>query len=261
MNRRKRLHQFAAFQKDFADLRVHHQIDVALPVAQLDVRQPMPFFRKWQQVLGEESYFFDVNGKLSGTSTKQISTYSDVVAEIEQFVELESFFSDCIFLHVDLQPLSTLLQMSEPGLAHQSNRHQASGNAYGHAWTLQLLSCLVGVARDNLRNRVGKVVLRWISLLPESLDLFQFLAPQFVDFLVKCQRVPCLTSKICQSIVRVNKDYKQAARQSGGESDFQQIEVDGHAYDRICAQCVKVIDFLLCPDAAGHDQLPAGGAS
>ena len=195
MNAPQRLHQLAAFQKNFANLGVHHQIDVALPVAQLDVRQPMPLFRQRQQVFGEERYLFDVNGKLAGTRAKQISAYADVVAEIEQFVELESFLSDRIFLHVNLQPLSALLQMSKSGLAHQTDRHEASGNAYVHAWTLQLLSRLVGVLRDNLRNRVGEVVLRRISLLPESLDLFQFLAPQFVDFLVECQRVPCLTSQ------------------------------------------------------------------
>ncbi len=32
------LHQFAAFQKDFANLRIHDQVDVSLPVTEFDIR-------------------------------------------------------------------------------------------------------------------------------------------------------------------------------------------------------------------------------
>ena len=192
-----RLHQLAALQKNFADLGVHHQVDVALPVAQFDVRQPMPFFRQRQQVLGEESDFFNVDGKFAGTSAKQISAHADVVAEVQQFVELESLLSDRIFLDVNLQSLAPLLQMREPGLAHETDRHEASGDANIDARTLQLLGGLLGVVRDNLGDRVGEVVFRRIGLLAESLDLFQLFAPQFVNFLVECQRVPCLIANVC----------------------------------------------------------------
>ena len=57
----QRLHQLAALEKNFANLRIHHQIDIALPVAQLDIRQPMPLFRQRQQVFGEKGDLLDVN--------------------------------------------------------------------------------------------------------------------------------------------------------------------------------------------------------
>ena len=39
-----RLHQLRALQKNFADFRIHDQIDVALAVAQFDVGEAVPFF-------------------------------------------------------------------------------------------------------------------------------------------------------------------------------------------------------------------------
>ncbi len=45
-----RLHQFAALQKYFAHFRIHDQIDIALPVSQLNIRQAMPFLRQRQQI-------------------------------------------------------------------------------------------------------------------------------------------------------------------------------------------------------------------
>ena len=60
---------------------------------------------------------------------------------------------------------------------------------------------------QNLRNGMGKVKLARIGLLAQSFNLFQLLPPQFVDFLVECQRVPCLWRSLPQ---QVNSDYKQA---------------------------------------------------
>ena len=111
-----------------------------------------------------------------------------------KLVKLESLFAHRIFLHVDLQPLPTLLQMGESRLAHQPDRHDAPGDAHGHAI---LSSCFAGLSRvigQNLRNRVGVFVAVRIRLLSESFNLLQFLAPQFVDFFVECQRIPLLIS-------------------------------------------------------------------
>ena len=187
-----RLHQLAALEKNFAHLGIHHQVDVALAVAQLNVGQAMPLLRQRQQVFGEKRDFFHVHRQFAGARAKQISADSDVVAEIEQLVQLESFFADRVFLDVDLQPLPVLLQVGEPGLAHQPDGHDAPGDAHVDARILQLLGSLLRVLRQNLRNGVSEFVLAGIDLLSQSFNLFQLLPPQFVDFLVECQRVPCL---------------------------------------------------------------------
>ena len=136
-----------------------------------------------------------MHGKFSGPRAKQISADSDVIAKVEQFVQLESFVADGIFLDVDLQPLPILLQMREPSLPHQPDGHDAPGDAHVDARILQLLGSLLRVLRQNLRNRVGKLILAGIDLLSQSFNLFQLLPPQFVNFLVECQRVPCRTDE------------------------------------------------------------------
>jgi hypothetical protein len=95
-----------------------------------------------------------------------------VIAQVEQFVEFETFFAYRILLHVNLQPLPALLQVRKSGLTHEPDSHNASGNTYIDAWTFQLFGGLVRVIRDNLRNRMGGLVFRWVNLLTERFNLF-----------------------------------------------------------------------------------------
>ena len=46
-----------------------------------------------------------MHAEFAGAGAKQISADADVIAEVEQFVKLESLFADGIFLYVYLQPL------------------------------------------------------------------------------------------------------------------------------------------------------------
>ena len=147
----QRLHQLAALEKHFADLGIHHQIDVTLPVAQLNIGQSVPLLRQRQQVFGEERDFFHMHGEFAGAGAKQISADSDVIAQVEELVKLESLFADRIFLDVDLQPLSILLQVREAGLSHQADGHDAPGDAHVHSRSLQLLGRFLRVLRQNLR--------------------------------------------------------------------------------------------------------------
>src|SRR2546430_2467559 len=98
-----------------------------------------------------------------------------------------------ISLHVNLQLLAALLQMGEPSLAHQPDGHDAPGHAHVHARIFQLLRCFVRVFSQDLRDCVREFVLPGIGLLPESFNLLELVAPQFVYFLVECQIVPYST--------------------------------------------------------------------
>ena len=46
------LHQSAALEENFADFRIHRQIEVALAIAQFNIGQSVPFFWQRQQVFG-----------------------------------------------------------------------------------------------------------------------------------------------------------------------------------------------------------------
>ena len=131
-----------------------------------------------------------MNAEFAGAGAEQISADPNVVSEVEQPVKFESFFADRIFLHVDLQLLSALLQMREPGFAHQADGHDASGNAYVDSRILQFLGGFSRVLRQNCGDGVSERILGGIGLLPKRFNLLQLLAPQFVNVLVECQWVP-----------------------------------------------------------------------
>ena len=88
----QRLHDFGALDEDLAHVGVHGEIDVATAVAGLDVLQAVPFFGQWEQVFHQERDFFDVDGEFAGAGAEEIALYADVVAEVEQLVELQSPF-------------------------------------------------------------------------------------------------------------------------------------------------------------------------
>jgi hypothetical protein len=131
-----------------------------------------------------------VHAEFAGAGAKQVSAHADVVAEVEQFVELETLLTNRIFLHVNLQLLPTLLQMREPGLAHEANRHDAPGDAHVHAHLFELFRGLRQIVGQNLRDGVRELVLAAVRGLAQGLNPFQFLAPQFVNFVVECQECP-----------------------------------------------------------------------
>ncbi len=126
------LQKFRALQKNFTHLRIHDQVDIALAVAEFNIGQTVPLLRQRQQVFAEKRDLFDVDAEFAGARAKQISADADVVAEVEQLIELESFFADCIFLDVNLEALAALLQVSESGFAHQADGHNASSDADVH---------------------------------------------------------------------------------------------------------------------------------
>src|SRR5258708_18091795 len=130
--------------------------------------------------------------KFAGTRAEKISADSDVISKIEQLVEGKAFFANEIQLHVNLQALSALLQVREPGLALQAQRDDASGNLHWNMRIGQLLRGLIVVLGKNLGNGVrGRKFVR-ISLLAECFNLAQLLLPELVDIFFERQCWLCL---------------------------------------------------------------------
>ena len=65
-----RLHQLGALQKDFADFGIHHQVDIALAVAQFDVGEAVPLLGQRQQVFAEEGDLLDVDAEFAGAGAE-----------------------------------------------------------------------------------------------------------------------------------------------------------------------------------------------
>src|SRR5208282_409842 len=166
-----------------------HQIQIPLPIAQLHVSKPVKFFRQRQQVFRKKSQFLGMNAKLARARAKQISANPNVIAQVEQLPKFKARVSDRIFFDIDLQPLPILLQVREPGLPHQPYRHDASRHPHGHPRSFQFLGSLSPILSQNLRHGMAEVKLPRISRMPESLNLLQLLAPDFINIFVECQWV------------------------------------------------------------------------
>ena len=64
-------------------IRIDDEIEIALPVPRLDVRQPVPLLRKWQQSLDEKLETLGPDRELFGLRPEDPPFDADVVAEID----------------------------------------------------------------------------------------------------------------------------------------------------------------------------------
>jgi hypothetical protein len=126
-----------------------------------------------------------MNAKFAGAGAKHISADSDVIAQVQQLPKFVTGIADRIFFDVDLEPLSILLQVRKPRLAHQSDRHDASRHAHRHPRRFQFLRRLPPILGQNLRHGVAVIKLSRISRMPEGLNLLQLLAPDFINIFVE----------------------------------------------------------------------------
>ena len=164
--------------KDLANIGVHEQVDIPLPVAQLSVGEAVILLRQRQHRLGEKRDRLDMNAQLAGPRAKEISGHANVVAQIEQLVELKALLANRILPDINLQPLAILLQMRKAGLALAANRHQPPGYRDIHPLCFESLGGSLAILRPNLRDGVGRNVLVGISLLPEGGNLLQLFLAQ-----------------------------------------------------------------------------------
>ena len=74
----------ARVTKTLRDFRIRDQIQIALPVAGLDVLQAVPLLGHGEQSLGEELELLGVDAELAGARAEQIAFHADDVAEVDQ---------------------------------------------------------------------------------------------------------------------------------------------------------------------------------
>ncbi len=94
-----------ALDEDVAAVEVHEEVDIALAVAELDVGQAVVLLRQGKHGLGEEGDAFRRGRLARRAGAEEIAGDADVVAEVEQLVEVEGVLADGVFADVDLQAL------------------------------------------------------------------------------------------------------------------------------------------------------------
>ena len=74
----------------------------------------------------------DMDGELAGAGAEEVAGDADVVAQVEQLVELKALLADSVEADVDLQAFAALLQLGEAGFALGADGHDAPGDCdYG----------------------------------------------------------------------------------------------------------------------------------
>ena len=69
-----------------------------------------------------------VEGEFAGAGAHEIAANADVVAEVEELIEVEEGFADVVLADVDLEALAVLLDLREAGFALDADGHDAAGD-------------------------------------------------------------------------------------------------------------------------------------
>ena len=125
----QRADDFRACEEHVADRGVRDEVEIALPVAGLDVFQAMPLLGHREHGFGEEIEMFDVDAELVGLGAEKIAFDADQIAQIEELVERKFFLADGVLADVNLELFAILEQVREAGLAHAAHRHDAPRDA------------------------------------------------------------------------------------------------------------------------------------
>ena len=151
----------AAFVKDLLDVVIGDEVEVALAVARLDVREPVPLRRERPQRLADDGELRHLERDLPRARREHRPLHADEIAEVEFFKHLERLVAEGIFLRVNLHPIGAVADVQKDAFAHRAERHHAPGQG-------DLAAFLVLFTRPGARLVRGELVgKRLDALLPQ----------------------------------------------------------------------------------------------
>ena len=117
------------FRKNFARTLVRHQIEIALAIARLDIRQAMPFLGQRPERLREHFEFVHLQSRLARLGQETTALHSDEIAEIEQPEDFHRLRPQFLRLHVNLDAPGRVAQIEKMALSHVAMRRDPAGSA------------------------------------------------------------------------------------------------------------------------------------
>ena len=115
----------ASLTKDLLDIRVGEQINVAAPVAEVDVGQTVPFLGRRQDSLGEHRQCVSPEGQLAGFGPAKRALDSDDVAEV-QFLDDGPLVAEIGLAQRDLELAAPVVNRQKGQLAHDPQQQDSS---------------------------------------------------------------------------------------------------------------------------------------
>ena len=144
-------HQRRAGLEDRPRLLVGGQVEIALPVADLDVGEAVPLLRHGPQRLREERQLVDHQRQLARAGADELPRRADLVAEVEVLQDQQGLLRELVLPDEELELLPAVVEVGEDDLPLLADRAHAAGDAQAQAQGLQLL----GGRRAVLRLDVG----------------------------------------------------------------------------------------------------------
>ena len=151
----------AALVKDLLDVVVGNEVEVALAVARLDVREPVPLGRERPQRLADDGELRRLKRDLLRARREHRPLHADEIAEVELLQHLERLVAERVFLRVNLHPVGAVADVQKDAFAHRAERRHAPGQG-------DLAAFLVVFAGPGARLVRGELVgKRLDTLLPQ----------------------------------------------------------------------------------------------
>ncbi len=135
---------FAAHQEQFLHLRVRHQIEITLPVADFRVFESMPLGGRRAQRLGEDDEAGDFYGNLIRLGREHRAVHADEIRKVQVRKNVPLLVAEDVFLRVDLHPPALVANVHEHAFAHVAVRGDAAGERDFAALGVVLARVLAG---------------------------------------------------------------------------------------------------------------------
>ena len=108
---------------------VGHEVEVTLPVARLDVGEPVVLVRQRAQRLRQRHEPRDPHGRLAGFADEAFALDAEEIADVEQRENLRLLRREALEVDVNLDAPGQVAQVEEVRLAHVAVRGDAAGGA------------------------------------------------------------------------------------------------------------------------------------
>src|SRR5687768_8194554 len=171
----------AAYLEHATRIWIDDQIQVTLPVADLDVRQAVPLLRQRLEALGKKFELRGMDRQLVGAGAEQPSLDADEVTEVEQLVDLEIELGQGILPDVDLNLFLAVGDDEEVRLAEGPDGEDAAGGAGDDVTAFEVGAALRTMRGDERIDRVGALELTWIRVDAKRLQRLEVLPPLPVE--------------------------------------------------------------------------------
>ncbi len=157
------------------------QVHVALAVAGLGVRQPVPLVRQRPQRLRQEPGRLRLDRQLAGSGAHQRALGGDDVADVPALESLVGI-AERAGLQVELDLAGRVLQLREGRLAHDPLEHHPPGDVHPHRLGLQRFVAVAVEGRVQVAGQrvAPEVVRERIALFAQARQLGAALGDQLV---------------------------------------------------------------------------------